>query len=495
MARSRTRRSSASTTPPAAARRSPSDMRGRDPERVGAGDEGRQPADEPPGPAPSARACRRSPSVKETGPRFDSRTTGRRHGRRNYRRASRGSPRHLPWHGHGGARSPSRDRQGGVGARLGLRRGPDVRRRRGVPRRPRRRQPHARSSPARSATPSRPAGASTAGVPSSRWRRPRASSLVGGAEGNDPVAAATHGTGELIAAAVDAGARRVLVGVGGSATTDGGLGALRALEPAGPLPRRRARRRLRRAAPGSSTPRPCSPRRRAPRRPRSSCSPAGSSASRRSTSRTTASTCATSSAAARRAVSPAAWPPWGPSWWRASRSWPTRPTSTAASRAPTWWSPARGSSTSRASRARWSAASPGWRPRPGCRWSPSPGEVVRRRRPSASTPSPSSTGSARSARSATPLRCIEEVAAEPAQSRLTLPQTQKPATTRAHRARASRTRNTKVPATMPDEPDQHQGDEHAADDRRQRAPARRRRVVRALPCPAERYRAEPANGT
>jgi len=55
--------------------------------------------------------------------------------------------------------------------------------------------------------------------------------LVGGPEGNDPVAAATYGTGELIAAAVDAGARRVLVGVGGSATTDGGLGALRALHP------------------------------------------------------------------------------------------------------------------------------------------------------------------------------------------------------------------------------------------------------------------------
>lgn len=55
--------------------------------------------------------------------------------------------------------------------------------------------------------------------------------LVGGPDGNDPVAAATHGTGELIATAVEAGARRVLVGVGGSATTDGGLGALRALSP------------------------------------------------------------------------------------------------------------------------------------------------------------------------------------------------------------------------------------------------------------------------
>jgi glycerate kinase len=56
--------------------------------------------------------------------------------------------------------------------------------------------------------------------------------LVGGPEGNDPIAAATAGTGELIAAALDAGAKRVFVGHGGSATTDGGLGALRALFPA-----------------------------------------------------------------------------------------------------------------------------------------------------------------------------------------------------------------------------------------------------------------------
>lgn len=55
--------------------------------------------------------------------------------------------------------------------------------------------------------------------------------LVGGAEANDPVAATTAGTGELIAAAVEAGARRIIVGVGGSATTDGGLGAVRALTP------------------------------------------------------------------------------------------------------------------------------------------------------------------------------------------------------------------------------------------------------------------------
>jgi glycerate kinase len=56
-------------------------------------------------------------------------------------------------------------------------------------------------------------------------------SLVGGPEGNDPLRASTAGTGELIAAALDAGATRVLVGAGGSATTDGGLAALTALNP------------------------------------------------------------------------------------------------------------------------------------------------------------------------------------------------------------------------------------------------------------------------
>lgn len=53
--------------------------------------------------------------------------------------------------------------------------------------------------------------------------------LAGGASGNDPVNATTAGTGELIAEAVGSGARRVLVAVGGSATTDGGLGAVQAL--------------------------------------------------------------------------------------------------------------------------------------------------------------------------------------------------------------------------------------------------------------------------
>ncbi len=59
--------------------------------------------------------------------------------------------------------------------------------------------------------------------------------LAGGAEGNDPIAASTAGTGQLIEAALDAGARRVFVGHGGSATTDGGLAALRALFPAARL--------------------------------------------------------------------------------------------------------------------------------------------------------------------------------------------------------------------------------------------------------------------
>lgn len=53
--------------------------------------------------------------------------------------------------------------------------------------------------------------------------------LVGGAEGNDAVAATTTGTGELIDQALDLGAERIIVCLGGSATTDGGLGAVRAI--------------------------------------------------------------------------------------------------------------------------------------------------------------------------------------------------------------------------------------------------------------------------
>lgn len=46
---------------------------------------------------------------------------------------------------------------------------------------------------------------------------------------NDPLRASTRGTGELIAAALRGGARRVVVGVGGSASTDGGLAAVETL--------------------------------------------------------------------------------------------------------------------------------------------------------------------------------------------------------------------------------------------------------------------------
>lgn len=44
-----------------------------------------------------------------------------------------------------------------------------------------------------------------------------------------PLTATTYGSGELLAAALDAGARTIVFGVGGSATTDGGAGMLTAL--------------------------------------------------------------------------------------------------------------------------------------------------------------------------------------------------------------------------------------------------------------------------
>jgi len=53
--------------------------------------------------------------------------------------------------------------------------------------------------------------------------------VVGGAASNDAIAATTQGTGELIDTALDAGAKKIIVCLGGSATTDGGLGAIRAI--------------------------------------------------------------------------------------------------------------------------------------------------------------------------------------------------------------------------------------------------------------------------
>jgi glycerate kinase len=59
-------------------------------------------------------------------------------------------------------------------------------------------------------------------------------SLVDPAD-RDAERASSIGTGELIAAAVAEGARRILVAAGGSATTDGGRGAIDAIEAAGGL--------------------------------------------------------------------------------------------------------------------------------------------------------------------------------------------------------------------------------------------------------------------
>jgi glycerate kinase len=53
--------------------------------------------------------------------------------------------------------------------------------------------------------------------------------LVGGAAANDAMAATTTGTGELIDQALDLGAKKIIVCLGGSATTDGGLGCVRAI--------------------------------------------------------------------------------------------------------------------------------------------------------------------------------------------------------------------------------------------------------------------------
>jgi glycerate 2-kinase len=58
--------------------------------------------------------------------------------------------------------------------------------------------------------------------------------LVAPAE-RDPEAASSAGVGDLIVAARDAGAREIVVGLGGSATTDGGAGAIAVVAGAGGL--------------------------------------------------------------------------------------------------------------------------------------------------------------------------------------------------------------------------------------------------------------------
>lgn len=53
--------------------------------------------------------------------------------------------------------------------------------------------------------------------------------IAGGPAKNDPLNATTQGVGELIDTALNAGAKKIIVCLGGSATTDGGLGALKAI--------------------------------------------------------------------------------------------------------------------------------------------------------------------------------------------------------------------------------------------------------------------------
>ena len=48
-------------------------------------------------------------------------------------------------------------------------------------------------------------------------------------EERDPSVTSTYGTGQMISAALDAGCRHILVGIGGSATNDGGAGMACAL--------------------------------------------------------------------------------------------------------------------------------------------------------------------------------------------------------------------------------------------------------------------------
>ena len=103
----------------------------------------------------------------------------------------------------------------------------------------------------------------TAAPRCSRWPPRPGLGLVAEAE-RDAWAASTYGTGELICAAVDAGAQVVLLGVGGSATTDGGAGAIEAIEEHGGLGAARGSWCCATCARRSSARRRCSGRRRAP---------------------------------------------------------------------------------------------------------------------------------------------------------------------------------------------------------------------------------------
>jgi glycerate 2-kinase len=70
--------------------------------------------------------------------------------------------------------------------------------------------------------------ATPGGTPTAVIEMSRASgrALLPHPRGDDPIAADTTGVGHLLLAARDAGARRIVIGCGGSATTDGGWGAV-----------------------------------------------------------------------------------------------------------------------------------------------------------------------------------------------------------------------------------------------------------------------------
>ncbi len=57
----------------------------------------------------------------------------------------------------------------------------------------------------------------------------KASGIVIASKDTNPLYTTTYGTGELIKAALDAGSRRLIIGIGGSATNDGGAGMASAL--------------------------------------------------------------------------------------------------------------------------------------------------------------------------------------------------------------------------------------------------------------------------
>ena len=176
-----------------------------------------------------------------------------------------------------------------------------------------------------------------------------------------------RGTGELLVAAVAAGARRVLVGVGGSATTDGGRGAVEAIERG-----RRPRAGSRwwwpvTSRPGSSRPpRDFGPQKGATPDQVVELEPAPGGAGRpTSATRYGVDVTDLPGPGRRRRSGRGAGRPGGAPRARASGWWPTPSASRPAWPGPTWWSPGRGASTPRRGRGRWSAPWSAWPGGPG----------------------------------------------------------------------------------------------------------------------------------